>query len=99
MKTDMDNYTGRPRNLADITISDELIKYLDERGGDFRICTSCSGPVLLSVKVKQPKTSDISIKAGGHTIYISRYQIPYISEISMELVPRFLSSDLEYAYY
>ena len=96
---DLENNISGPRNIAEITVDDEVIKYMDERGGDFRICTSCSGPVLLSVKVKGPKTSDTVIKAGDHTIYISRYQINYVTDITMQLVPRFLYSDSENAFY
>jgi hypothetical protein len=51
----------------------------------------------MSVSVKPPKSSDIAIKAGDHTIYISRYQLDWISEITMEMVPRFFFSHDEYA--
>lgn len=63
--------------------------------GIFRISTSCSGPVLMSVKVKPPKPTDVIIKAGDHLIYISRYQLEWISEISMRMVPRFNISAYE----
>ncbi|HJJ39325.1 MAG TPA: hypothetical protein O0X42_04220 [Methanocorpusculum sp.] len=80
---------------SEIPVTPEVIAYMDERGGDFRISTSCSGPVLMSVKVKPPKPSDVIIKAGDHIIYISRYQLEWISEISMRMVPRFsFSADL-----
>ena len=80
---------------SDIPVTPEVIAYMDERGGDFRISTSCSGPVLMSVKVKPPKPSDVIIKAGDHLIYISRYQLEWISEISMRMVPRFNFSAYE----
>ena len=78
-----------------IPVTPEVIAYMDERGGDFRISTSCSGPVLMSVKVKPPKPTDVIIKAGDHLIYISRYQLEWISEISMRMVPRFNISAYE----
>lgn len=84
-------------SACEIPVTDEVIAYMDERGGDFRVSTACSGPVLMSVKVKPPKSTDVAIKAGGHTIYISRYQLEWISEISMRMVPRFIFSDSEYA--
>ncbi len=86
-----------PLPAYEIPVTDEVIAYMDERGGDFRVSTACSGPVLMSVKVKPPKLTDVVIKAGGHTIYISRYQLEWISEISMRMVPRFFFSDSEYA--
>lgn len=82
-------------SASEIPVTPEVIAYMDERGGDFRISTSCSGPVLMSVKVKPPKPSDVIIKAGGHLIYISRYQLEWISEISMRMVPRFNISAYE----
>jgi len=72
-----------------IPVDDEVIKYMDEGGGDYRISTTCSGPTLMSVKVKPPKESDIAIRAGNHIIYISRYQIEWVPEITMKLVPHF----------
>ncbi|MCQ2501389.1 MAG: hypothetical protein MJ117_08605 [Lachnospiraceae bacterium] len=80
---------------SEIPVTPEVIAYMDERGGDFRISTSCSGPVLMSVKVKPPKPTDVIIKAGDHLIYISRYQLEWISEISMRMVPRFNISAYE----
>jgi len=72
-----------------IPVDDEVVKYMDEGGGDYRISTTCSGPTLMSVKVKPPKESDIAIHAGNHIIYISRYQIEWVHEITMKMVPRF----------
>ncbi|MDR0438643.1 MAG: hypothetical protein LBH02_00265 [Methanocalculaceae archaeon] len=66
---------------------------MNKRGGNFRISTSCSGPVLMSVKVKPAKQNDIPIKAGEHLIYISQYQYPWITEINMHLVPRFFCTE------
>lgn len=88
---------GELSPLFDIKIADDVRAYMDERGGDFRISTSCSGPVLLSVSVKPPKSSDIPIKAGEHTIYISRYQLDWVSEITMRMVPRYFFTPDEYA--
>ncbi len=83
--------------LCDIKIDDDVVAYMDERGGDFRISTSCSGPVLMSADVKPPKSSDIPVKSGNHIIYISRYQLDWISEITMRMVPRYFFSPDEYA--
>jgi len=76
---------------GDIPVDKEVIEYMDKRGGDYRISTTCSGPTLMSVMVKPPKDSDIAIRAGNHIIYISRYQIEWVHEITMRLVPRFFT--------
>ena len=67
----MDMQQDGPRPFSPITVTDEVIAYMDKRGGDFRISTSCSGPVLMPVKIKPAKQSDIPIKAGSHTIYVA----------------------------
>lgn len=78
---------------SDIPVSEDVIQYMDSRGGDFRISTSCSGPVLMPIKVTPVKPSDIPIKAGEHTIFISRYQIAWISEITLHMVPRIMYTE------
>ncbi|MDO5845997.1 MAG: hypothetical protein Q4Q04_03635 [Methanocorpusculum sp.] len=93
----MECENGNASPLFDIKVDDDVRAYMDERGGDFRISTSCSGPVMMSVSVKPPKSSDIPIKAGDHIIYISRYQLEWISEITMRMVPRYFFSPDEYA--
>lgn len=94
----MDNEQGGPTPLSDITVTDEVIAYMDKRGGDFRISTSCSGPVLMPVRIRPAKSSDIPIRAGSHVIFISRYQIQWISEITMRMVPRLLFEDGDYGF-
>lgn len=70
-----------------IFIDDAVIEYIKERNTDFRISTSCGGPILLPIAYKPPKPSDMALKAGEHTIYISMYQARYIDHIHMGLVP------------
>ncbi|MDO9522949.1 MAG: hypothetical protein Q7J08_04465 [Methanocorpusculum sp.] len=94
----MDNEQGGPSPLSDILVTDEVIAYMDKRGGDFRISTSCSGPVLMPVRIRPAKSSDIPLRAGDHVIFISKYQIQWISEINMRMVPRLLFEDGDYGY-
>jgi hypothetical protein len=82
-----------PHHSSSVTVTDDVIAYMDKRGGDFRISTSCSGPVLMSVKIKPAKRSDIPIKAGEHLIYVSQYQYPWITEINMRFVPRIICTN------
>ncbi|MCQ2079354.1 MAG: hypothetical protein MJZ38_04780 [archaeon] len=53
---------------------------------DFRICTACMGPALVSTEVKPPKDSDEKIPVGDYFIYVSRVQAPYIDRITMEMI-------------
>lgn len=78
----------------DITITPEVYDYINRRNCDFRICTSCGGPVLLPVSLKAPKKSDILIKAGHHTIYISVHQVRFLNTIHLDMIPFFDDPDM-----
>jgi len=73
----------------DFHISEDVVAHINERRCDFRISTSCSGPMLLPISLKRPKPSDIAVRAGNHTIYVSIHQARYLHTIHMGLVPRF----------
>jgi len=73
--------------LRDVTIAPEVLEYIAKRGGDYRICTSCGGPILLPVKIKPPKTSDLLLKAGSSLIYVSIHQARYLHSIRADMVP------------
>lgn len=94
----MDNEQGGPSPLSDITVTDEVIEYMDKRGGDFRISTSCNGPILMPVRIRPAKSSDIPLRSGSHVIFISRYQIQWVTEITMRMVPRLLFEDGDYGF-
>lgn len=80
--------------LGDVTIVPEVISYIDKRDCDFRISTSCGGPVLLPVRVKPPKKTDLLLKAGNHTIYVSIHQARFLYQIHMDMIPFFDDNDL-----
>jgi hypothetical protein len=73
-----------------IQLSDEVQRYLGAQPCDYRVCTSCGGPILLPVSIKRPKPSDIQIPVGNRTLYISRYQAPFLDLIDREMIPRFM---------
>jgi hypothetical protein len=87
-------YTNETVPVRDITITPEVLDYIAKRNCDFRICTSCGGPILLPTRIKPPKKSDFLFKAGNHTIYISIHQARYLHTIRMDLVPFFDDSDV-----
>jgi hypothetical protein len=72
---------------GEVIIAPEVIEYINKRNCDFRICTSCGGPILLSTRIKPPKRSDLLVKAGNHTIYISIHQARFLHSIRMEMIP------------
>jgi hypothetical protein len=74
---------------ADIRIADDVIEYISQRKSDFRISTSCGGPVLLPVTVKPPKPTDLQIPAGDFVVFVSLHQARYLSTVHMGMVPFF----------
>ena len=79
---------------GEITIRQEVIDYIDKRNCDFRICTSCGGPILLPTRIKPPKRSDLLLRAGDHTIYVSVHQARFLDTIHMDMIPFFDDNDL-----
>jgi len=82
-------------NEISITVTEEIRAFILTHACDFRVCTSCGGPILLPTSIKRPKPSDIHIHVGEFSIFISRYQAPFLTVVSEELIPKFLSSFLE----
>ena len=54
--------------------------------------------ILVPVRIRPAKSSDIPIRAGNHVIFISKYQIQWIAEITMSMVPRLLFEDGDYGF-
>jgi len=73
--------------LRDVIIEPEVLSYIAKRGGDFRISTSCGGPILLPVQIKPPKSSDLLIRAGESMIYVSIHQARFLRSIRADMVP------------
>lgn len=76
-----------------ITVSPDVIDYIERRNCDFRVCTSCGGPILLPVRVKPPKKSDLLLHAASHIIYVSIHQARFLDEIRSDMIP-FYEEDL-----
>lgn len=80
--------------ISQVTIVPEVIDYINKRDCDFRICTSCGGPLLLPLRIKPPKKTDLLIRAGNHMIYVSVHQARFLHSIRMDMVPFFDDDDL-----
>jgi hypothetical protein len=81
-------------SISEVTIVPEVIEYIDKRDCDFRICTSCGGPILLPIRIKPPKKTDLLLRAGNHMIYISIHQARFLHTIRIDMVPFFDDDDL-----
>jgi len=72
--------------MEKISIDREVMDYIAQRRQDFRLSTSCYGPVIVPVDIKPPKESDLKIRVGNNTLYISRVQARYVKRITMSMV-------------
>lgn len=69
-----------------ITVDEDVVKMIEAADCDYRVCTACMGPALVPVTVKSPKSSDIVIPCGKHTLFISKVQAQYIDRVSMDMI-------------
>jgi hypothetical protein len=80
--------------ISEVTIVPDVIEFINKRDCDFRICTSCGGPVLLPIRFKPPKKTDLLLRAGNHMIYVSIHQARFLHSIRMDMIPFFDDDDL-----
>lgn len=85
----MQSDVGEPGQSQSIYVTEDVRSYILQRKRDFRVSTSCSGPILLPVAVKPPKATDLQIPIGDYTVYISKYQARYIDSIHRGMIPIF----------
>lgn len=71
-------------------ISEAVINYIKEQNRDYRVCTSCGGPILLPIAIKKPKPNDIKVPVGEHILYISATQARYIDAIDDSMLMTYL---------
>ena len=83
----MPGHVPESPGVSRISVAPEVLSYIETRNCDFRICTSCGGPILLPVRIKPPKKSDVLLQAARHTIYISIHQARYLDEIRADMIP------------
>jgi hypothetical protein len=69
-----------------ITVDQEVIDFILRNKRDYRVSTSCSGPVIVPITVKPPKETDLKVKVGQNTLYISRVQARYIDRVTADML-------------
>lgn len=70
----------------EIAVDEDVRKMILREKQDYRICTACTGPALVPITVKPPKTTDIRIAVGDQTLYVSRVQAQYVDRITMDML-------------
>jgi len=85
----MGHDTSSDHDLSPLTIAEDVRSYIIARNHDFRLSTSCGGPVLLPTEIKPPKPMDLAIPVGDRMLYVSRYQARHLHRISRQMIPAF----------
>ncbi|MBC7084837.1 MAG: hypothetical protein H5T43_00505 [Methanomethylovorans sp.] len=67
-------------------IDSEVKSFILEHKRDFRLCTTCGGPVIVPVEMKAPKDSDIVVQIGPNKLYISKVQAHYLHRIEKQML-------------
>jgi len=72
--------------MSELPVDQEVIDFILANKQDYRVSTTCSGPVVAPLEVKPPKDSDIRIKIGYYTLYVSKVQARYIRRITADML-------------
>lgn len=82
--------------MSDIVVEQAVVDFILKNKKNFRVSTSCSGPVVVPTDMKPPKESDLQVKIGDFVLYISRVQARYISKVTADMLDpsRYMSCSL-----
>lgn len=72
--------------MHDIQVDKAVIDYILQNKRDYRVSTSCGGPVIVPIEMKEPKATDLRVQIGQNTLYISRVQARYISRVTVDML-------------
>jgi hypothetical protein len=72
--------------MHSISVDQEVIDFVKANKRDYRVSTSCSGPVIVPITVKPPKETDLKVHIGENTLYISRVQARYIDRVTQDML-------------
>jgi hypothetical protein len=73
-------------SVEEIEVEEAVAAYIREQGKDFRVTTTCSGALILPTSISPPKETDVSIRIGENTLYISIYQARWLKRIDRRML-------------
>ncbi|MGA3198719.1 MAG: hypothetical protein ABSD89_04860 [Halobacteriota archaeon] len=73
-------------SLEEIEVDEAVAAYIKKQRKDFRVTTTCSGALILPTSISPPKETDISIRVGNNTLYVSIYQARWIKRIDRRML-------------
>ena len=80
---------------CDVTREDDVEELIKKDGRDLRLCTTCGGPMIVPVELKRPKESDIKVKIGNNTLYISKVQARYLRRIDKPMLEYYTVEEVQ----
>lgn len=69
-----------------LDVDPEVKAFILAHKKDFRLCTTCGGPVIVPIEMKDPKDSDIVVPIGSNRLYISKVQARYLRRIERHML-------------
>jgi hypothetical protein len=73
-------------SLEEIEVDEAVAAYIKEQRKDFRVTTTCSGPLILPTSISPPKETDVAIRIGNNTLYVSIYQARWVKRIDRRML-------------
>ena len=73
-------------SLDEIEVDEAVAAYIKEQGKDFRVTTTCSGALILPTSISPPKETDVAIRIGKNTLYVSIYQARWVKRIDRRML-------------
>jgi hypothetical protein len=67
--------------MEEIEVEEVVAAYIKEQRKDFRVTTTCSGALILPTSISPPKETDVAIRIGQNTLYVSIYQARWVKRI------------------
>ena len=72
--------------LDEIEVDEAVAAYIKEQRKDFRVTTTCSGALILPTSISPPKETDVAIRIGKNTLYVSIYQARWVKRIDRRML-------------
>jgi len=73
-------------SLNQVEVDEDVAAYIKKQRKDFRVTTTCSGALILPISISPPKETDISIRVGNNTLYVSIYQARWTRRIDRRML-------------
>jgi hypothetical protein len=73
-------------NLDEIEVDEAVAAYIKAQRKDFRVTTTCSGALILPTSISPPKETDVAMRIGKNTLYVSIYQARWVKRIDRRML-------------